>query len=231
MKNTNKWYAQTAYDSRKKKDVPPPELAAWKGKERALRAHPLPIGVHCADYRADIGKETIQELKKELPKGRLNHEYGELYTIANPKVVIATFRWLGGVISIIGLVTTVLMLNTGELNIYAWKSYIFFLVPFSIFIFCSVLIKVTPDKNNTIFNRRTGLVTIPLGGKKKPMVLPFAELDAYYFCSQTTVNVIYHLYLGHRFIPLVNGRLKVGHFRSSKVGHTTSSCEYHLSHF
>jgi hypothetical protein len=48
-----------------------------------------------------------------------------------------------------------------------------------------------------VFNRRTGLVTFP----KAKRVIPFAELDGYYFCSQTTVNVNYQLYLGHRYTP------------------------------
>jgi hypothetical protein len=200
MPNTD-WYAETAYDSRKKKDVPPPDASAWKGKERALRAHPLPIGVHCADYRAYLEKTTLQELKKGLPKGKLNHEYSELYTLANPKVAVATLRWLGGVISIVGLFTTIMTLNTGELSAYDWRNYIWFLLPFSIFILCCVLMKYIPDKNNTIFNRRTGLVTIPRGGKKTPVILPFAELDGYYYCSHSTVNVNYLLHFGHRFTP------------------------------
>jgi hypothetical protein len=61
--------------------------------------------------------------------------------------------------------------------------------------------KYIPDKNNTIFNRRTGLVTIPRGGKKTPVILPFAELDGYYYCSHSTVNVNYLLHFGHRFTP------------------------------
>jgi hypothetical protein len=123
------WYADTAYDSRKKKDVPPPDPNAWRGKERALRAHPLPLGVYCGNYRADLSRTTILELQKGLPKGRLTHEFGELYTLANPKIVIATFRWLGGVFSAIGLFVF-FFAKEDKFTLSDWESYIFFLMPF-----------------------------------------------------------------------------------------------------
>jgi len=196
------WYADTAYDSRKKKDVPPPDPTAWQGKERALRAHPLPIGVYCGDYRADLSKATVRELQKGLPSGRLTHECGEMYTMNNPKMIIATFRWLGGVFSFIGLLTIITTFNSREESLLDWQCNIYFTIPFFIFVICHLLMKVVPDKNNTVFNRRTGMVTIPRPGEDSPNVLPFAEFDGYYFCSQSTVNVNYHLYLGHRFSPI-----------------------------
>ncbi len=45
-------YADTAYDSRKKKNVSPPDPALRKDRvERWFRSHPLPLGVNCSDLR------------------------------------------------------------------------------------------------------------------------------------------------------------------------------------
>jgi len=44
MMNLDNWYAPTAYTASQKKDLAPPDPAAWKGgAARALRAHPQAI--------------------------------------------------------------------------------------------------------------------------------------------------------------------------------------------
>jgi hypothetical protein len=190
------WYADTAYDSRKKKDLPPPDPAAWKGpKERTLRAHPLPIGVYCGDYRIDLEKKEVEDLKKGIHKNDLNHEYTEMATLANPKVAFATLQYVAGAFTVIGVVTFLFMSSKGYP--IGWDTTCVMDISAAIFILSTILRKIVPNKNNYVFNRRTGLVTFP----KAKRVIPFAELDGYYFCSQTTVNVNYQLYLGHRYTP------------------------------
>lgn len=196
------WYADTAYDSRKKKDEPPPDPTAWKGKERALRAHPLPIGVHFGNFRSDLKMSKILDLKKNSqPKNRRNDKFDELFAADKPRVVFGTIRWLGWAFSCICLFCFVATLLAGDIRgpvIYAPL-----IISISAFTLCALFMKNAPDKkNNTIFSRRTGLVSIPRPGKKSPVVLPFAEFDGYCYSTQTTINVIYHLYLGHRFTPV-----------------------------
>jgi hypothetical protein len=197
------WYAETAYDSRKKKDVPPPEPAGWGDLgERSLRAHVLPLGVHCGDYRYAIMKESVQDLKEGVDHGMTTHEQYPVGSICNPMLAVALFRWLGGVLSVICFLATFLMFDADPtLSAYDLKNYLFFLVPFSIFLSCTILIKFVPNKNNILFNRSTGMVTIPQLGRKPNIVLPFAECDGYYFCPQSKTGWTYNLYLGHRFTP------------------------------
>lgn len=198
----NDWYADTAYNSRKKGEVPPPTSAGWETRlARTMRAHALPQGVHCGEYRYWIMKDILKDLKRGLGRGMATHEQLSVPSFRNPLVVVALFRWLGGIFSIIGLLTALLSLNTGELSNYDWRNYIFFIVPFFIFVLCSALIKIVPNKNNIVFNRRTGMVTIPQFGRTPPIMLPFAECDGYYFCPQSKTGWSYTLYLGHRFSP------------------------------
>jgi hypothetical protein len=96
MPNTD-WYAETAYDSQKKKDVPPPDPAGWsKIAQRNLRAHVLPLGVHCGEYRYRIWKDAVNALKDERDDGMATHEQLSVPSLRNPLVKVALFRWLGG---------------------------------------------------------------------------------------------------------------------------------------
>ncbi len=79
----------------------------------------------------------------------------------------------------------------------------YFAVPFTVFIVAHILLKVVPNKNNTVYNRRTGMVTLPT--RKGLMTLPFAEFDAYHHRITLTASVRYSLYLGHRFQPVGMG--------------------------
>jgi hypothetical protein len=203
------WFADTAYDSRKKKDLPPPDPAAWKGlRERTLRAHPLPIGVYCGDYRIDLEKKEVEDLKNGIHEYALNHEYTEMATLANPKMAFGTLQWVAGLFSLCGLFTLFIVMSKGYP--ISWKTSYFFIIPVAVFILSTILRIIVPNKNNYVFNRRTGLVTFP----KAKRVIPFAELDAYYFCSQTTVNVNYQLYLGHRYTPFGVTSSNDWHWRS-----------------
>jgi hypothetical protein len=196
------WYADTAYDSRKKKDVPPPDSAGWGDLgERSLRAHVLPLGVHCGDYRYNIMKYAIKGLKESVDDGLITHEHYTIGSLCNPMMAVALFRWLGGAFSIIGLLTIITTFNSREESLLDWQCNIYFIIPFSIFVTCSILIHFVPNKNNIILNRRTGMVTVPRLGRKTPIVLPFAECDGYYFCPQSKTGWTYNLYLGHRFTP------------------------------
>jgi len=86
----NDWYADTAYDSRKKKDVPPPDPAGWsKIAQRNLRAHVLPLGVHCGEYRYRIWKDAVNALKDERDDGMATHEQLSVPSFANPLVKVA----------------------------------------------------------------------------------------------------------------------------------------------
>lgn len=197
----NNWYADTAYDSRKKKEVPPPDPAGWGTLgQRSLRAHTLPLGVHCGDYRYLVRKDFIKELKKNISDGFITHEHYTIGSLCNPMLAVALFRWLGGAFSIFGFLA-IITTNPSKENLLDWQYNIYFTIPFTIFVICSILVYFVPNKNNIILNRRTGMVTIPRLGRKIPIVLPFAECDGYYFCPQSKTGWTYNLYLGHRFSP------------------------------
>lgn len=186
------WYTDTAYIASQKNYLPSPDPAAWKGGERASRAHPLPIGVFCGDYRTDIRDNEVLALKEGIVDPIPNHEYTDMATMANPKVAFATLQWLGGIFSILGIVTLVMIPPSGPNDS---SAYLYFFFPFILFVLSTIFQKIAPSKNNIVFNRRTGMVTFPLAKR----VIPFAELDGFYFCPQSTVNVNYALHFGHRY--------------------------------
>lgn len=195
------WYADTAYNSRKKGEVPPPTSAGWETRlARTMRAHALPNGVHCGEYRYDILKRSVAELKKGIDHGMTTHEHYDVGSLCNPLVAVALFRWLGGVLSAIGLFVF-FFAKEENFTLSDWQSYIFFLIGTIIFALFHFLMKIVPNKNNILFNRRTGMVSIPQLGRKPSIVLPFAECDGYYFCPQSKTGWRYNFYLGHRFSP------------------------------
>lgn len=274
------WYAPTAYTASQKKDLAPPDPAAWKGgAARALRAHPLPIGVFCGDYRTDIKVKEVEDLKENIVALVPNHEYTEMGSMKNPKNVFATLQWLAGTISIIGLIVVFLMTFEGA-PLICWETSYIFVISFTFFIIFTIARTLAPDKNNIVFNRRTGMVTFPYAKKDNVfgtlqwvagtfaslilfsllvsgrisfplqvtektylylsffvvpfalfliftlarqfapdnndidrnnvvfnrrigmVTIPFVELDAYYYCPQSTVGYKHTLHLGHRFSPL-----------------------------
>ncbi len=166
--------------------------------ERALRAHPLPIGVFCGDYRTDIKDKEVLALKDGIVDPVPNHEYTEMITLANPKVAFGTLQWLGGVLTLIGIFSLWGEVSCPPSTNEEYYLYLFFVVPFTLFVLSTIFQKIAPSKNNVVFNRRTGMVTIPNAKR----VVPFAELDGYYHCPQSTVGIQYSLHLGHRYSPL-----------------------------
>jgi hypothetical protein len=189
------WYAPTAYTARKKKEFSPPNPAAWKGPARTLRAHPLPIGVHCGDFRTDINIKDVEAFKNGTVEPVPNHEYTEMGCIANPKTLFTTLQRLAGIFSAIGLFALWGNVSIPPKTREEAFCYLFFFAPFILFIIFSICRKLAPHKNNIVFNRRTGMVTVPSFKKE----VPFAELDAYYYCPQSTVGYRHTLYFGHRY--------------------------------
>ncbi|MFN2354925.1 MAG: hypothetical protein ABR512_10430 [Desulfopila sp.] len=197
--SSENWYADTAYTAEKKKDLAPPDPSAWKMGERALRAHPLPLGVFCGDYRTNIRDKEVLALKDGIVDPVPNHEYTEMITLANPKVAFGTLQCVAGVLTLIGLFTVLnLNINIPPSSTEDIYCYLYLIVPFAIFVLSTIFQKIAPDKNNIVFNRRTGMVTIPSAKK----VVPFAEFDGYYHCPQSTVGSQYSLHLGHRYSPV-----------------------------
>ncbi len=191
-------YAETAYDS-KKRNIAPPDPALWKDRvERWYRSHPLPQGVHCGDFRFEIDKSMARDLKEGKTQDLLTQEQMQVGSLKNPLVVMATIRFLALVLSFIGLFVFFIA-KEDPFTIADWESYIFFLIGITIYITCFFLMKVVPNKNNITFNRRTGMVTIPQLGRKPDVILPFEECDGYYYCPQNPVGQQYKLYIGHRF--------------------------------
>jgi hypothetical protein len=151
--------------------------------------------VFCGDYRTDINIKEVEDLKEGIVAPVPNHEYTEMGSMKNPKNVFATLQWLAGTFSIIGLIVTLLMKVKGAP--ISWDTSFIFVISFTFFVIFTIARTLAPDKNNVVFNRRTGMVSIPYAKKD----IPFVELDAYYFCPQSTVGYKHTLYLGHRFSP------------------------------
>ncbi|ABA90066.1 hypothetical protein Pcar_2831 [Syntrophotalea carbinolica DSM 2380] len=273
----NNWYAPTAYTASQKKDLAPPDPAAWKGgSARALRAHPLSIGVFCGDYRTDINIKEVEALKEGIVDPVPNHEYTEMGSMKNPKNLFASLQWLAGFSTGVGILTLIVIPpSPGN-----YLSYLYFIIPSTLFLIFTLARTLAPDKNDIVFNRRTGMVTFsyakkdnvfgmlqwvagtfaslilfsllvsgrisfPLQVTEKTylylsffvvpfalfliftlarqfapdnndidrnnvvfnrrigmVTIPFVELDAYYYCPQSTVGYKHTLYLGHRFSPL-----------------------------
>jgi hypothetical protein len=190
------WYAPTAYTADKKKDLAPPEPAAWNGSERIGRAFPLHNGVYCGEYRQGVFSVDIEALNNE---GRVDptwdHERLDLFTGASPRYLFALMKFVGGAFTVCGLIGLVLV---PPASLYDIASFLFVLVPLSAFLLCYLGVKYAPDKNNIILNRRTGMVLF----ERKKKEVPFAEIDGYYWAAQNPVGWKYQLRMGHRYLPL-----------------------------
>jgi hypothetical protein len=186
---------------------------AWR---HALRNPlPLPSGVQCGEQLANSGEiyvlEQLKTNKKDVEiqlKAPVQEEY-VWATLHNPKVAIYLFTQMMlifGVISIgtiILLFLVILLFNPDKLKDIS------FVVTGLCFPSACILFHVIgktflksdkrENKNNILFNRRKGKVTIPRKNKE-PLEFPFDEFDPY---MGTSVNpsgsVDYHLILAHRY--------------------------------
>jgi len=211
---TDTYYADTAYDSTRprdpsdRKDVPQlnrKDVPQLSGAQRQLPRQPLPHGVHCGELQAVSTMPRGLEGDKNRQATEALHERYVVKGPNNPVILIemlirvaAFFALFGGGAGILvfGLLRPSILISPPGLMVIG----LFLILPSGIYILGRLLLHydLISDKNNTIYNRRTGFVTRTWD--KAPMDLPFAEFDGYMYTIPTGVGSTgYVLNVAHRF--------------------------------
>jgi len=202
------YYAPTAYTPDKLNGLREPrDLATYSRNEQHLRKYQLPKGIFCGEI---LGRLTTNAI--------FNFEYDEAHTEKafcdvkiweemqwetwkNPRarwVSARKFLLLYSVISVFSYFA-VLATNFDEAKADFWLLFIFVIAPVSLYYFARHKARLAKDINNIVFNRRTGMVSIPRGKGEPPFERPFYEFIPYYTTHAVMHGINWHLYLGHRW--------------------------------
>jgi hypothetical protein len=207
------YYAATAFDSTRPRQLAPAPDATTLLQRSAKKYALNGKGLHCREFLAkrhqmsfltmlqQPSEEVLEELK--LP----GHEYliwGSLKSLASTiemfGYVFLAAGWIGGIAGLLAFGVPAIFGNTTLLLMY-WKFTLVWIVSFHmLYKLCGNVVKRgwVKDKNDTYFNRRTGMVTFTWKGKR--VSYPFDEFDA---AVQHVVgyagNVNYHIILLHRY--------------------------------
>jgi len=204
------YYAPTAYDSRR--DGLPPDPRTSEGGDtilgRSMRKYALRgRGIQCGEYLASTNIRIIKllrmendpDVKKDLDAPGNTLTWSTLKNPAAATRVFADVMQAFFIFSFPALLFTIILstvsgdmtpvLTGGGITLSLFVSY--------------KLARLTlrrgwvKDKNNTVFDRRTGMMTLTWKGKRHS--IPFVELEA---GTRHIVNhpgiVRYHLFLYHR---------------------------------
>ncbi len=202
------YYAPTAYDSRR--DGLPPDPRTSEGGDtilgRSMRKYALHgRGIQCREYLANaeldfielLGMENDPEIKKQLEAQGNTLRWMPLKNPAMATEIFAGVMQFFFIFSIPSLVlialiagiTTDAMLGGGLVTLISYVSYKLARI--------ALRRGWVKDKNNTVFDRRTGMMTLTWKGKRH--AIHFVELEA---GTRHIVNhpgiVRYHLFLYHR---------------------------------
>lgn len=199
------YYAETAY-TEKQRNKQPKELSSsnYSKSEQDLRVTRLPDYIACNELLAKSGS-TILYLY-EFNDGGFEKEIGdtkvweELHwdTWQNKKSLWRNIKKALIFLSIAAFLSILVglykvfdrMMNEPEV-------FLVFLIPICGVFIAGVVEKLSKHSSVVIFNRRTGMVTIPRKGLE-PFVRPFAEFVPYSFKHAVLMGVNYHMYLAHR---------------------------------
>ena len=207
------YYADTAYDSSHPRDLPPAPPADTLLQRSAKKYAISGKGLACHEYMANGDLVDILEQLKDPTPNVLEqlkqpaHEYLKWGSFKNPAIAVEmfgylalAFGWGGGGGSLL-LVTIMSLFKGDNLLKDSWLTFvIIILVCHAIYKLCSTAVKQgwVKDRNNIIFNRRTGQITFTW--KRKRVSYPFDEFDvAVQHVVGYAGNVNYHLFFIHRY--------------------------------
>jgi len=175
------YYAPTAYDGRRERAGGHPARAGRA--QHPMRDNTLPGGVHCREFLAvsdplaiDLLKSDSAALRRQLAKPV--QERLRWITLANPAGCVSTVVTVAGWMAAISGVGSIFMLMA-HFDIWTLTGIALFVGGLaSIYLIGKLLLRyrIVPDKNNVVFNRRTGMVHIPARGGAEHVV-PFAECN------------------------------------------------------
>ena len=228
MSDYGDYYAPTAYDSTGPRELPPrTPREKWSHATKGGRGNDpsLAWGVYFGDFRNSLSACTIRDLKGKKAKWLkdLSAETLRFTSVYNPKGKWAMLMGVAGLTSIAMLLTIFLAVMAAGSRFFEKNpsTLLLFFVPFAFFVIGALGTRFAKDKYNIIFNRRTGLVTLPMPNLKKlaPHFPPesernyfvrydlandkvdfrFDELDGYIRYETTPAGgVFWQLTLGHR---------------------------------
>jgi len=209
---TKNYYSTTAYDSSNKRKQAPFDKTEMSLAEKSIRKHPVSIIANqCNEYLSysnAVGTvleiQNFNQSKYQQAFDLKLHETFRWTTGKNKKAQVESmvfgawwFWFFGGIFgSIISLIVRNFELSLGLF--YAFL--IMFVLPFTLWSLGKYALKNNwfKDENNIVFNRRTGMITIPC--QDGEVSLPFDEFDPFMTTSMTvaaSTNMI--LRLMHRY--------------------------------
>ena len=201
-------YQPTAYDSRR--DGLPPHPADRAPGTRFLEreVHKRAIlgrGLQCREYLADLDERVIDYMEEDSEEareiwGRPNHRQILWRPITNPRAFVDVFGNVFGAFSAIGILSSIILIFVVGPTIY-WLEGVFFSVflPFFIYKISRVALRKNwvKDRNNTIFDRCTGMVEF--SRRFRRYRLPFREFEpAIRSMGGASFQLTFHLLLYHR---------------------------------
>jgi hypothetical protein len=202
MLDKTNYYAPTAFDSTNIRPMPP-RIPAEKFTYavRKMRQNLIPWGVFLKDQRVFVKSYMIHDLRKGKYDNRigLNEAIYELASFKNPWVSIDALQRLTGIFTVAGLILNIAV-AIGKPHLISLTGWMFFFIPFTLFLLLTWLKHYTHYRNNYFFNRRTGMVILPKGKDRGACIFPFDEADAY-ICSNHNKNgfIEYSLKICHRY--------------------------------
>jgi len=201
------YYADTAYtDGRIEALGTPLDKDRFTGQEHLKRQYDMPKGKVCAHVMPRVDGRAMhifhvsgeEKFKKEIGDRKIWEEY-KWATLRNKKAVWFQVTRLALLCIFIGIFVVLAGLSAhfDDIVYREQEFFLFFIVPFLFYFFARHMTKISDNSNNYIFNRRTGLVSIPRKGQE-PFVRPFYEFIPYYAYQSVMHCTNWFLYLGHR---------------------------------
>lgn len=205
---SERYYAESAFDSTRGRVLPPVDNNKFGIGTRKLRERPINTpGSHCREYFSLDDVSTIQSLNEIRSEGKWRqkewpgHEYLAWGSLKNPAVVVGLITWVAGFITFFGGGAVIIGGFLVEFNdSWALPAVFFLFFPSIVYIAGKILLRsnLVKSKNNTLLNRRTGIITIQR--PKGNLEIPFDEFDPYLTTiTNPTGSTNYCLHLGHRY--------------------------------
>jgi hypothetical protein len=168
----------------------------------------MPKDKLCSHIMPRIGKQAIsifylfgeEKLKKEVGDNKIWEEF-TWATWRNKKAVWFQVTRVALIYSVISIFVYGSALY---IDFYGYLTnpiiFLIFIFPFLFYFFARHKTKTSDYNNNYIFNRRTGMVSIPIKGQE-PFIRPFHEFVPYYTYQSVMHGANWYLYLGHKDEP------------------------------
>ncbi len=198
----NNYYAASAYDSRKNLVNQRTESEQYQSfLEKSVTSYAVKgLGQHCREFIAIENMSDVEILKDDEAEEKDHpvHEVYTWYSLKNPRVIVKFITHMCMFFAVPSIFTTLYMGITDQFDRGLLDFFVIWvLIPFFIFFTGQYALKKNwiKDKNNTLLNRRTGLITFTWKGKR--VSHPFHEFNVAIRHNVGRANVSYHLFLYH----------------------------------